>query len=234
MLVHTMFDLLAWISAALFGPWVARHTLAGAITRRTPLSDPHYFIALALGALMGAILFGTLNLNLAGRLTPGHSIAGAIMGGIIAVEIFKWRSGIRGSTGLAFVAPLALGIAIGRFGCFFAGLPDYTYGTPTDLSWGVDFGDGIKRHPVQLYESAAMLVFLAVFLREAARRSELFLRHGFYLFVGWYSIQRFGWEFLKPYPRLLGPLNVFHLICILMLAYSIVMIGRDRELHPAR
>ncbi len=79
-----------------------------------------------------------------------------------------------------------------------------------------------------------MLVFLAVFLREAARRSELFLRHGFYLFVGWYSIQRFGWEFLKPYPRLLGPLNVFHLICILMLAYSIVMIGRDRELHPAR
>src|SRR6267154_2057155 len=126
MLIHTMFDLLAWISAALFGPWVARHW-----------------------------------------------IAGAIVGGIIAVEIFKWRSGIRGSTGLAFVAPLALGIAIGRFGCFFAGLPDYTYGTPTDLSWGVDFGDGIKRHPVQLYESAAMLVFLAVFLREAARRSEL-------------------------------------------------------------
>jgi len=29
---------------------------------------------------------------------------------------------------------------------FFAGLPDYTYGTATKLPWGVDFGDGIPRH----------------------------------------------------------------------------------------
>jgi phosphatidylglycerol---prolipoprotein diacylglyceryl transferase len=126
-----------------------------------------------------------------------------------------------------------LGIAIGRLGCFFAGLPDYTYGTVTGLPWGVDFGDGIKRHPVQLYESAAMLVFLAVFLHQIARRSELFRRHGFHLFVGWYGLQRFAWEFLKPYPKVLGPLNVFHLLCIVLLAYSILMIGRDRELHSA-
>ena len=164
----------------------------------------------------------------------GHSIAGGIAGGIIAVELYKWANGITGSTGRAFVAPLAAGIAIGRLGCFFAGLPDYTYGIPTTFAWGVDFGDGIARHPVQLYESAAMLVFLVVYLAAIARGSILYLCNGFYLFVIVYGAQRFAWEFLKPYPKLFGPLNVFHLLCVVMIAYGLVMIGRNRELHPAR
>jgi phosphatidylglycerol---prolipoprotein diacylglyceryl transferase len=83
------------------------------------------------------------------------------------------------------VAPLALGIAVGRWGCIFAGLPDCTFGVATTLPWGVDFGDAIRRHPVQLYESFAMLGFLGVFLAGIAARAPLFLRQGFYLFVGW-------------------------------------------------
>ena len=132
------------------------------------------------------------------------------------------------------MAPLAAGIAVGRLGCFFAGLPDYTYGIPTSLPWGVDFGDGIPRHPVQLYESGAMLVFLVLYLRGIALGIPLFLRDGFYLFVAFYGVQRFFWEFLKPYPTLVGPFNVFHILCFGMVAYSIVMIGRNREFHPAR
>jgi len=77
-------------------------------------------------------------------------------------------------------------------------LPDYTYGTATTLPWAVDFGDGVRRHPVQLYESAAMILFLIVYLRAIARGSQLFLRQGFYLFIGWYALQRFVWEFFKP------------------------------------
>ena len=234
MFVHTIFDLLAWTSAFLSGRWVSRHLLAGIAQPRTPFSDPVYFIALALGALMGAILFGSLNLGLAGMLVPGHSIAGAIIGGIVTVEAFKWFSGVRGSTGLAFVAPLAVGIAVGRLGCFLAGLPDFTYGTPTSLPWGVDFGDGVRRHPVQIYESLSMLTFLAVYLREIVRGSDLFLRQGFYLFVGWYGVQRFAWEFLKPYPKVFGPFNIFHLLTLVMIAYGLLMMARNRELHPAR
>src|SRR6266446_1055022 len=230
MVIHTVFDLLAWLSAALLGVVVARVHLLGPVKKRTPFTDPGYFIALGLGALFGAILIGSLNLNLAGRFVLGHSIAGAIIGGIVAVEAYKWTKGIRESTGLAFVAPLCIGIAVGRWGCFFAGLPDYTYGTATDLPWGVDFGDGIPRHPVQLYESALMLAFLFLFVWKVAYRSELFLRHGFYLFVGWYGVQRFAWEFLKPYPKLFGPFNVFHVLCFAMVAYSLVMIGRSRDL----
>jgi len=196
---------------------------------RTPFSEPYYFITLGFGALAGAIFFASLNLKLAGLFALGHSIAGALAGGIVAVEAYKWHQGVRTSTGLAFVAPLAARIAVGRIGCFFAGLPDYTYGTPTSLPWGVDFGDGIKRHPVQLYESAAMIAFLGAYIRGTACRSTLFLRNGFYVFVGWYGVQRFAWEFLKPYPRLFGPFTLFQILCVAMMAYSLVMIGRNRE-----
>ncbi|MGZ5989387.1 MAG: prolipoprotein diacylglyceryl transferase [Rhizomicrobium sp.] len=230
MLVHTIFDVAAWVSAWLMGSFVARRYFAGA---RTPLRDPGYFIALGVGAIVGALLFGSVNMSLAGFWQIGHSIAGAVAGGIVGVELFKLASGVRGSTGGPFVAPLTLGIAVGRLGCFFAGLPDYTYGTPTRLPWGVDFGDGIARHPVQLYESAAMLLFLAVYLPALAADSPLVRRQGFYLFVGWYALQRFAWEFLKPYPAVLGPLNMFHLICIALIAYSVFMMRQTDELRAA-
>jgi len=230
--VHFIFDVAAWIAAWAMARFVgARGYLRAA--PRTPLRDPGYFIALGLGAVAGALAFGSLNLTIAGFWQIGHSIAGAVAGGIVGVETFKLAAGIRGSTGAQFVAPLAIGIAVGRLGCFFAGLPDYTYGIPTSLPWGVDFGDGIPRHPVQLYESAAMLAFLAIYLREIARGSDLFLRQGFYLFVGWYAAQRFAWEFLKPYPGLAGPLNIFHLICLVLFAYALFMMRRNHELRAA-
>jgi phosphatidylglycerol---prolipoprotein diacylglyceryl transferase len=234
MLIHTVFDLAGWMTAALMAVLVGRLRLLGSHASRTPFTDPGYFIALGIGALAGAIFVGSLNLNLAGTFALGHSIAGGIIGGIAGVEIYKWANGLRGSTGRGFVAPLAAGIAVGRLGCFFAGLPDYTYGIPTTLPWGVDFGDGIARHPVQLYESAAMLVFLVAYLAAIARGSAVFSRDGFYIFVAYYGVQRFVWEFLKPYPTVIGPFNVFHLLCLAMIAYSLVMIGRNREPHPAR
>jgi phosphatidylglycerol:prolipoprotein diacylglycerol transferase len=234
MLIHTVFDLLGWLTAAALGVLIGRLKLLGPIKHRTPFTDPGYFIALGLGALFGAVLVGSLNLNLAGTFALGHSIAGGIIGGIIAVELYKYANGITGSTGRAFVAPLAAGIAVGRLGCFFAGLPDYTYGIPTALPWGVDFGDGMPRHPVQLYESATMLAFLAVYLAAIARRSTAVLANGFYLFVLAYGLQRFVWEFLKPYPKIFGPFNVFHLLTLAMIAYGLLMMARNRELHPPR
>ena len=91
---------------------------------------------------------------------------------IVAVELYKRIAGITVRTGARFALPLAVGVAVGRIGCFFAGLDDFTHGTPTALPWGDDFGDGMPRHPVQLYESAAMAAFAAVYvLARVARRS---------------------------------------------------------------
>jgi phosphatidylglycerol---prolipoprotein diacylglyceryl transferase len=89
-------------------------------------------------------------------LLGGKTIVGGLLGGTIAVEWIKHRLGIVSRTGDLFAIPLAIAIAIGRIGCFFGGLRDGTSGTPASLPWAVDFGDGIPRHPTQLYEMAAI------------------------------------------------------------------------------
>ena len=92
-------------------------------------------------------------------LTQGQSIVGGLIGGLIGVEITKKMCGVKHSTGDDFVFPLIIGTIIGRVGCFLAGLHDSTYGLPTNLAWGIDFGDGINRHPTQLYDILAVTSF---------------------------------------------------------------------------
>lgn len=226
--LHILFDMLAWGSAALLGAWLYRwrlHEAAEIVTRTGRL----YVVAVAVGAIAGAWGFGSWNTALSAVPHPSHSIAGALAGAIVAVEIYKWARGIRGSTGAIWVGPLALGIAVGRLGCLFAGLGDETYGVPTALPWGVDLGDGISRHPVQLYESLAMLAFLAVYLLALSRRAAWTRDRAFYLFVLWYAAQRFLWEFLKPYPHLIGPLDVFQLLALAMILYALIFDARARR-----
>ncbi len=230
--LHYAGDLAAWLAAFIGGQWVYRRRRASVedLARQTA---PSYFVSLAAGGAVGAWLFGSLNTLQGAYPAPSHSIAGALAGAILAVELWKWAQGVRGSTGGPFIIPLALGIIVGRWGCLFAGLTDQTYGTPTALPWGVELGDGIARHPVQLYESVAMLAFLAVYWRSLIRVRPWAVRHGFHAFVLVYAAQRFAWEFIKPYPRLIGPLNLFHLLMIGLIGYALIWIARGRTAQAA-
>lgn len=228
---HYLGDLAAWVAAFFGAQWVyrRRRTSVEGLARQTA---PGYFISLALGAALGAWLLGSLNTLQDTRPVPSHSIAGALAGAIGAVELWKWARGVRGSTGGPFVIPLALGIVVGRLGCLFAGLADQTHGIATTLPWGVDLGDRIARHPVQLYESLATAIFLAVFWSALVKGRAWATRHGFHAFVLFYAVQRFAWEFLKPYPTLVGPFNVFHFVMIGLSAYALLWIARGRD-RPA-
>lgn len=127
---------------------------------------------------------------------PGQSIVGGLLGGLIGVELAKTLTGQTRSTGDAMVLPIAIGLCVGRVGCFLAGLHDDTYGLPTTLPWGVDFGDGMPRHPTQLYE-IAVVTALGLALHRAR-----FATPGlaFKFFLSAYLLWRFGVEFLKPVP----------------------------------
>lgn len=190
--------------------------------RLSAIAEPSYFIALGIGALAGAWLFGSLNTMQGAIFAPSHSIAGALAGGIVAVELWKRAHGVRSSTGGALVLPLSVGIAVGRLGCLFAGLPDYTYGIPTSLPWAVDLGDGVGRHPVQLYESLSLAAFAVIYVGARNNGARWAREHAFHAFVIVYAVQRFAWEFLKPYPAVLGPLNVFHLLMLGLAAYGFI------------
>jgi prolipoprotein diacylglyceryltransferase len=226
-IIHSLFDVLALLAALAVFRWIP--VVAPAAPAHPWQSHPLYLAVASLGATAGAYLVGSANLWLTGVDGIARSIEGALAGGILGIEVLKASAGLRGSTGLRFVAPLATAIAVGRIGCFLAGLEDMTYGTPTSLPWGVDFGDGVPRHPVQLYESATMAIFLVWFLRAARRRDAFVLRAGFYLFIGVYAAQRFLWEFLKPYGTVLGPFNLFHLLSAALVLYAVVFARREMQ-----
>ncbi len=226
---HLVSDLLAATSAFAMTVLVYRWRLEGAKQEPVAAFGTGYAVALVLGAVLGGYGLGTLNLVLSGSPGVGRSIIGALAGTIASVEIYKRFRSISGSTGLIFVAGFSTTVIVGRIGCLLSGIEDQTYGIATGASWGWDFGDGEMRHPVQLYESAAMALFLTGTWLALAVRSPIFLRNGFYLMVGFYAAQRFIWEFLKPYEMIAGPLNLFHFVCLGLFCYAVYMIVRSRN-----
>src|SRR5687768_3449371 len=83
-------------------------------------------------------------------LSDGKTLLAGMAGGYLAVEIAKKILGVGAKTGDAIAFPLAVCVAVGRWGCFFNGC---CFGTETHAPWAVDFGDGAHRHPTQVYES---------------------------------------------------------------------------------
>lgn len=145
----------------------------------------------------------------------GKTIVGALLGGWIAVELEKRRIGIRQPTGDLFVVPLAIGIAIGRIGCFLTGLEDGTYGTATSMPWGMDVGDGVRRHPTALYESLFVIALAYALSRVHGRlpRGALFK-----LFMGGYLLFRLAVDFVKPDARMALGMSSIQWACIAALA----------------
>jgi prolipoprotein diacylglyceryltransferase len=134
---------------------------------------------------------------------------GGLLGGWFGVEIVKRLSGIKRRTGDLFALPLCVGIAAGRVGCLIAGLADDTYGKPSALPWAVDLGDGIGRHPVQIYE----ILFLIVLGLIVSTRAKLPEGARFRIFLGSYLAWRAIIDFLKPQP-LIGGLNLIQWSCL--------------------
>ena len=165
-------------------------------------------------------------------LLAGKTIVGGLLGGLIGVELSKRWAGWSASTGDDFVLPLVVGMSIGRIGCFLTGLEDGTHGTPTALPVGVDFGDGIPRHPAQLYE-IVFLVILGVLLGQLRRRMRqagdaAALPSGavFQLFMTAYLLYRFAIDFMKPTPHFYWGLNNIQLACAAGLAYYAALLSR--------
>lgn len=149
-------------------------------------------------------------------LLGGKTIVGGLIGGLIAVEWIKRRRGIVVATGDLLVLPLILGIAVGRIGCFLSGLADRTHGVATTLPWGLDYGDGILRHPTQLYEVAFLALLFALIVRLAGRLSVV--GDQFKLFMLAYMAFRLSVDFIKPAVSI-GGLSAIQWACLATIAY---------------
>src|ERR1043165_5012000 len=116
---HPAFDLAAWSAGLGLSALLYRWRLKGLTAEVAGKVGGGYFAALALGAIPGAWLSGSLNTLRAAHPALSHSVVGALVGAIVGVEVYKAVRGVKGSTGGVFVGPFALGVVIGRWGCLF-------------------------------------------------------------------------------------------------------------------
>jgi phosphatidylglycerol:prolipoprotein diacylglycerol transferase len=191
---------IAIISAFAAGIAVYRHN-----TKDLPSHSEHLF-PIILAAFFGGILGAKLPIilmNLRGgfsleAILAGRTIVGGLVGGTLGVLFIKKKLGIRGRYGNRLAPSIALGMGIGRIGCFFSGC---CFGKPTDLPWGMDFGDGIARHPTQLYEM--LFCFGAFVLLQRARKTAPPGRLLTRFFLAYFTV-RFLIEFIRPHEIMMG------------------------------
>jgi phosphatidylglycerol---prolipoprotein diacylglyceryl transferase len=160
------------------------------------------------------------------------TIVGGFLGGLIGVELTKKKIGVTVSSGDLMVYPIILAMIIGRLGCFFAGLEDGTFGIPSNLPWAIDFGDGVRRHPTNLYEILFWVV-LWIGLNIYERYHEFTNGSRFKVLMVSYLAFRFFVEFIKPDYFFGVGLSVIQLVCVAgILYYYKVLVYPSRLSQP--
>jgi phosphatidylglycerol:prolipoprotein diacylglycerol transferase len=192
---------------------------------------------LALGAFVGAMLGAKIPflfqdwdrlVSGAAWLDGGKTITTGLVGGYFGVEVAKHALGLRVKTGDAFAVPVAAAVAVGRLACFVGGC---CFGTPTSLPWGIDFGDGVRRHPTQLYEFAFHVT--AAFALAALRRRGRFPRQLIKLYILSYLVFRFATEYLRPEPVLALGLTVYQWAAVVLVPLFVWLWRRDARTPAA-
>lgn len=195
-------------------------------------------LGIALGAFCGAMIGAKLPFVLSdweglksGRawFDGGKTIVLGLVGGYFGVELAKWSLRIKVKTGDSFAVPVPAAVAVGRLSCFVGGC---CYGKPTALPWGVDFGDGLRRHPTQLYEAAfhASMAALLAWMRSRG----LFRGQLIKLYILAYLIYRFLTEFLRPEPAIFAGLTGYQWAAVALVPVFAALWVEDARAVPAR
>jgi prolipoprotein diacylglyceryltransferase len=204
-------------------PWWKRAALAAAA-----------FIGGALGGkvpFLGTNPVGWLDLEI--WLKDGKTIVAGLIGAYLAVELTKLALDIRVKTGDTFALPLALALAIGRWGCFFNGC---CYGVETMLPWGVWFsvktaGGFVyqKCHPTQIYESLFHLGMALVIWQLMQR--DLLPGQRLKLYLIAYGVYRFLTEYIRPEPAWWLGLTFYQWAAVVLATGMIAQWMVDRRLQ---
>ncbi|MBF0290857.1 MAG: prolipoprotein diacylglyceryl transferase [Nitrospinae bacterium] len=158
-------------------------------------------------------------------------VIGAVGALILLARIYKfdvWRFADLAAPGGA------LGHAVGRLGCFFAGC---CYGQPTDVPWAVTFNDihsiapiGIPLHPTQLYDALnELVVFSAITILWPRRK---FVGQIWWTWVGLYAVGRAIVETFRGDPRgalLDGVLSTSQTAAVVAVALALFFYFKNRK-----
>ena len=234
---------LAYIGGLLAGYWVLRREAAHPATPLTPESVDsllnHVLLGVILGGRLGYVLFYDPAHFLANPVEiikvwqGGMAFHGGLLGVTAAMWLFARRQGVSVlvvSDRVAMVTPI--GLFLGRVSNF---INAELQGRVTDVPWAVVFaeGDGMPRHPSQLYEAGLEGLALGLVMLFGVRRSWLGRtgRLTAVLLLG-YGAARFGIEYVREpdvqLGLLAGIITMGQLLCLPMLAAGAYLLWRQQ------
>jgi phosphatidylglycerol:prolipoprotein diacylglycerol transferase len=204
------------------------------ITRELPDRETrrrYYLLQLmvAVTAVIGAkvaVLFGEfgwpfmpIRADWAAVLLSGRSIVGALLFGLLAGELGKPLVGYTRPPNDRFAAVLPFSFAIGRVGCLLHGC---CRGTPYDGWCSITYADGVHRHPAPAYEIVFLLATGALFMYLVRRR--LLSGRLFSLYLVLYGTFRFGSEYVRETPKIMGGLSGYQVLALVCVAVGGAML----------
>ena len=235
---------LAYIGGLLAGYWILRREAARPSAPLTPLAVDsllnHVLLGVILGGRLGYVLFYDPAFFLANPIEiikvwqGGMAFHGGLLGVTVAMWLFAQRQGLSVlavSDRVAMVTPI--GLFLGRLSNF---INAELQGRVTDVPWAMVFarGDGMPRHPSQLYEAGLEGLGLGLVMLVGARRGWLD-RTGLLtavLLIG-YGAARFGIEYVREPDTQLGLLagmiTMGQLLCLPMLATGAYLLWRQQR-----
>src|SRR6266496_3560224 len=175
---------------------------------------------------------------------------GGFLGGVAGVLLNGWRKRVPPRWTMELTAaPLALGYALGRVGCF---LVNDDYGIPSSLPWAMTFPEGLPPttvanlelmhvpfppnanpaevvavHPTQLYETALMMLAFWWLWRLREHRHGTGWLFGVYLVLA--GAERFLIEFVRAKDdRLFGPISLAQVTSVLLVLVGLYVMQRLR------
>ena len=200
--------------------------------------------------LVGIVVGGAVGARLAGVLDAattdgtdaiawawvqgGRSILGGLSGAYVGALVGKRIGGYHGRTGDLFAPAVAIGLAIGRIGCFLTEAP----GRPSSLPWGISVDPsvaasipecpgcvaGVPMHPSFLYEIVFCLAMFGVLLWLRDRITTP--GETFVLFLAAYAVFWFGVEFTRANPPDLCGLTLSQVFLLLLSPLLIARVWR--------
>ena len=193
------------------------------------------FIGLIVGARLGYVFFYDFEyfrmdplavispFDLEGNFTGifGMSYHGGLVGVILSSIVFSKIYKVNFFEWTDFVIPaIPLGYFFGRIGNFLNG---ELYGKVTSHFWGMYFGDGILRHPTQLYEAFLEGILLFLILWPIRTKSK-FPGNLLAIYLFGYGVVRFFVEFLRETDeKLLYSFTIGQWLSILMIFGSVII-----------
>ncbi|OLC78841.1 MAG: hypothetical protein AUH78_01985 [Gemmatimonadetes bacterium 13_1_40CM_4_69_8] len=237
--------------AFLMAGWAIQLDLRGRGWREEYAAD--IVMAAVIGGLVGAKLWYVLLTGEWDALLRrgGFVWYGGFLGGAAGVLLAGWLKRVPPRlTCELCAAPLALGYALGRVGCF---LVNDDYGIPSSLPWAMKFPQGLPPttvadltslhvkfppgtdplqvvavHPTQLYETALMFLAFAWLWRLRGHAHGTGWRFGLYLMLA--GAERFLIEIVRAKDdRLLGPFTLAQLTSVLLVLVGAFLTQRWRH-----